>query len=251
MPVRILKLLIFILILFNFKAAYSRENITLWTYYDFPPFSVDNDNKKGLTYDLASYLNNKVNKDDIQFVVKYLPRQRLNSVIANGQSGVVVWPTPLWFGDVDQSKYLWTETIIIDRNEVISSTDLALEYRSPESLKNFTFGTVIGHTYKDIQPLCDKKVITCESVYKEFQNLRKLVSGRIDVTIMASTASKFIIKNEKFHGKFYFSKTPHSKYGRKLMMTRDLGFIYPQLNRLIPEMLDDPDWQLILQKYGL
>ena len=84
-----------IMILFYALPAWSDEQnvIPLWTYYDFPPFSVDNAKEEGLSYDLGEYLNQKL-KDrgaSFRFDVVYLSRPRLNGLLEqNSIEGAVL-----------------------------------------------------------------------------------------------------------------------------------------------------------------
>lgn len=240
-----------LLLLSCYQLALASEEVTLWTYYDFPPFSVDTEKGEGLSYDFANYLNEKAIGKDYRFNVVYLPRPRLNATMNAVKKGVVLWPTPSWFGDTEQKKYLWTNAIFDDRNEVISNTKIALEYRSPFSLQNYVFGGVFGHKYSGVEELCNNEIIICERANKEVQNIRKLVSGRIDITIMASTAARYIEKKNNLTGKLHFSNKPHSQYSRRILLYPGMEPLQQQLNSVIDQMNTDPEWKLILAKYGI
>ena len=57
---------------------------------------------------------------------------------------VVPWVNPSWFGDVQQTRYLWTDGYKQDSNIVLSPIDNPVEYQGPESLTGKSISVLLG-----------------------------------------------------------------------------------------------------------
>ncbi|MGF1740071.1 transporter substrate-binding domain-containing protein [Vibrio profundum] len=235
-------------LVFLIPGAYAETKINVWTYYPSPPFSVPKDGLS-LTQILCKELTNKSNGKWV-FEPKYLPRKRINHNLAQGKSGIVLWASPVWFGDKEESKYDWTERVVWGQNEIVSLKGSSIEYTGPESMKGKRFGGVFGHYYKDIDEYVESKQITRNDTSSFQQNFDKLINERLDV-IVIPRGELFHIMNKKGAKKdIYISKKPHQKYQRKILVTKDLVDVRDYINSQISKG-GNQNYENLLKKYGL
>ncbi|MDO8303937.1 MAG: hypothetical protein Q7T18_11915, partial [Sedimentisphaerales bacterium] len=119
---------------------------------------IDEFRAKGLDHDTTRYFNSHT--EEFQFSLVYLPRKRLDLLIErDALDGIVIGVNPVWFGDKDEKKYLWTSTFLTDANEVISTKEKAFEYTGLDSLKGMRVGMVLGHYYAGLNELADMRLL--------------------------------------------------------------------------------------------
>lgn len=158
--------------------------IVVWNYYLAPPF-VTSDNK-GLSYDFVNLLNKKANNKFI-FELRSIPRVRLNKYLNDGKQGIVLFVNWSWMGKDAKEKYLWTNKILDDQNEIISLRDKKIVFEGPSSLKGLTFGAIRGRKYKELESSFATNEINRYDVNKEEQILNMMIRNRIDVTSQPRT----------------------------------------------------------------
>ncbi len=232
-------------------------DIKIWTYYKFGPFVTESRNtsvKKGMTYDLAKLLSKK-SRGKYRFIPSVFPRKRLDKFIDEGQQAVVVFVNPRWMQDKAKTKYLWTSSILSDRNEIASrmsgKSPNRIVYSDIHSLKGLVLGGVTGRRYPGIDEAVKLGEIVRFNVTGEDQNLKKLVSGRIDFMTSPHSMLKYLIRKLDLENQVYFSPTPLFTSTRHFMVTRDLIEEYEFLDNFTLGADSDPDWINIKRKYGL
>ena len=233
-------------------AAQAEEVVPAYNSYQAVPFVVENG---GLAADLVSYLNGKL-KGKYQFQQTNTSRERLNQLIEkdSGFKGVVLFLNPIFVNDAEKKKYLWTAGVISDSNAVISSSTRKVEYQSPESLAGLKFAGIHGNRYAGLEEHFGKS-IERENVNEELSNIKKVASGRADVTIMASSTYRYLMKQLGSQGAasstLHVSSKPHAKFDRFLFVSKDNGPLAKELDGVIAGMKSDPAWKAILTRYGL
>ncbi|MBL4615722.1 MAG: transporter substrate-binding domain-containing protein [Magnetovibrio sp.] len=230
-------------------SAQKPEVIELITYHTHPPFMTQAG--AGLTYDLAQYLNTK-SSGKFVFKVRPMSRPRVNMLIAKTQTHVVPWVNPAWFKDSGMAKYLWTQNALMeDTNAVISRASDAVEYTGPEAFNGRIFGGIHNHLYTLLDDYINKThMVKRVDADRHTSNIRKLAKGRIDVTIMPSSAALYLITQEDLAEILYISPRPHSTYSRKMLITKNRSDIQFFLDQAIIDMASDPHWQNILNRYN-
>jgi len=129
-------------------SAFAADPVTVYTYHNHPPFVVEAG--KGLSYELADYLNRK-SKGNPTFKIEVVTRAQLDKLLAAPDfSGAVAWVAPEWLKDKDKTTYLWTGGVMDDANVILSSTKAKIDYKDPASLKGKQFGGIAGHKYAGI-----------------------------------------------------------------------------------------------------
>ena len=83
----------------------SKDVVTLWSYYDYPPFVISVADKKGLNFDFVEMLNLFEIDSPYEYVLKMVPRKRLDAYLKTNEKGAVLWVNPIFFADEKQEKY--------------------------------------------------------------------------------------------------------------------------------------------------
>lgn len=224
------------------------ETIPLISYHSHVPFVTSTD--KGLTYDLAAYLNKKATGRYL-FQARVMSRPRVNNLIESSRTYVVPWVNPSWFKDEEETKYLWTQNVLLfGKNVVISRQNNKVIYNGPSSLSGFKFGGLRGHHYIGIDDYILQSVNTIRiDSDRHLSNIQKLLNGLIDVTTMPSSAANYFISKLNLAQSLFIAPKPQSSYERKMLINNKRQDIQAFLDRAILTMADDPGWQAILKKY--
>ena len=234
----------------NFAAA--QETLPAYNTYPAVPFIV---NDGGLAADLVAYLNGRL-KGKYQFKLTQLPRETLNKTVINapGFKGVVLFLNPFFVGDAGKTNFLWTPPLMNDSNVVLSLGSRKLEYTGPDALQGLKFGGVKSNRYAGLEERFGS-TIQREDVAEELSNIRKVVGGKIDVTIMASSTYRFLLKQmgaeAAARSNLYQSSKPHMEFERFLFVAKDNAALGSALSEVVSTMKTDPAWKAILQRYGL
>lgn len=239
-------LLLLFLINFNFLWAQT-EKIPIYTYHTHAPFIIAAE--KGLSYDLAEYLNAYSNGIYF-FEVIPMSRARVDKMLKQEETGIIPWVNSAWFNDINKTKYMWTDTVLIeDGNAVISNMKFKLEYDSPESFRGLVFGGIRGHQYVDIDDAVERGIIQRVDLGNHIDNFKKIIKDRIDFTIMPLTGAQFIIKSNNMENDLYISEELHSSYVRQIIIPDRNQTLKEFMERVSLKMISDPYWQNTLIKY--
>ncbi|HEY0846855.1 MAG TPA: hypothetical protein VGE12_15905 [Noviherbaspirillum sp.] len=220
------------------------DEIVVYSYHNHPPFITGEG--KGLSHELVHFLNRHAD-EGMRFRLEILPRTRLAGVMARPDfGGVVAWVSPLWFGDGDRTRYLWSRPLMEDANVVLSAVKRRHDYTRPESLKGLVFGGILGHRYAGIDDMVTQGAIRREDVTRERSNLLKLDAGRIDVTLLPASTTHFLLDDMSLAERIHVSATPHSTYSRRILVSTARPDIYAFINRAVTAMETDRSWQALL-----
>lgn len=242
---------LFLSCLLNSPFAQAKTEVTVWTYYDFPPFITSKADKKGLSYDFVSLLNLH-EEFNYHFKVKYVPRKRLDRLLNSGDTGIVLWVSPIFFADATQQKYLWTPSLLSDQQEFVSLKNNPVTYDgTPESLQGYIIGGVMGHRYKGIEEQMRSGLLIRKDVIRERQNIGKLLANRIDVFLIPNTLMAYYSKEMKLESKIFYSPTPLSRYSRHVMVPKNLPHVYKALNTIVKGLNQNGYWKALGEQYGL
>ena len=84
-------------------------------------------------------------------------------------------------------------------------------------------------------------------------NLRKLVAGQADFTVMPRSAFRYLrrqIDKEKLPvGQLHMADKPFSQFGRHFVLARDAGKLAAELDRIAAAMPCDREWRRIALRY--
>jgi len=215
-------------LLVGFGILLGAQEINVYTYHNHAPFITEK--KAGLSYDLIQYLNNKSN-GDYTFKLKVLPRSRLNYILKpwiNKECGVtrecasnwvVLWVNPKWgFGKDSLANFSWTG-LFEDSNAIIYSKNRKVDYTSPDSLVGKKLAGIAGHRYVGIDDLVLGGKIKRIDGNSEEINLQKVLSNRVDVTLLPTSSFNYYLNNNNDLKELEKAKVAHQVYMRNIMTT--------------------------------
>lgn len=222
--------------------------IVVWNYYLAPPFVVSN--KEGLAQDFVNLINKK-SMGKFNFELRSVPRARLNRYLKKEQQGIVLFVNWVWMGKNAKQKYLWTNQVLKDQNEIISSLEKKIVFQDPLSLKGLIFGAIRGRKYKGLESLFISNEIQRYNVAKEKQIIEMLLRNRVDVTSQPRTLILALAKEMGVRDKLFFSPKPLFSFTRHIMITSKLEEVSHHLNSIVDNISKDEEWNKILYKYDL
>ncbi|MDM5180390.1 transporter substrate-binding domain-containing protein [Massilia sp. CCM 8695] len=247
------RLLFCLAMLANGHAALAAaEIIPAYNSYSAVPFVVGDG---GLAQETVAYLNNKL-KGKYQLQLKQVSRDTLNNTVLKDPDfkGIVLFLGPFFVDDSAKAKYHWSPALIGDSNAVISLKSRKLEYSGPEDLAGLKFGGIKGNRYAGLEEHFGKD-IQREDVQEEFSNIKKVASGKVDVTIMASSTFRFLMKQmgaEAAAGSnLYTSSRPHFAFERHVFSAKGDAALAKEIDAAVAASKTDPVWRALLSKYGL
>ncbi len=223
--------------------------VSVWSYYEVAPYKTHEDNS-GLAMDLVNLLNLQA-QGQFHFSLSIIPRSRLNYYLKNQHQGIVLFVNPVWMGKNSEHDYLWSNLLLEDQNEIISSVHNPIEYTGPDSLKDHSFASIRGRFYLGLEKLLDSGEITRKVANNGGSALLLVSSGRIDATSMARSLLMTRIIKHQLQGKLYLSKIPLLRFTRYIMTSKELPKVHKFLQSVTHDMSKNKPWQIILNKYGL
>lgn len=232
--------------------ASAEEMLPAYNTYQAVPFVVD---KGGLAADVVGYLNTRL-KGKYKLQLETVPRKKLNETIESDANfkGVVLFLNPMFVGDADKKKFYWTPPFLSDSNAVISLASKKVEYNDPASLNGMRFAGVTGNRYAGLEERFGKE-LTREDVTEELSNLKKIASGKADVTIMPSSTYRFLMKQvgpqSPLATTLYVSQKPHAKFDRFIFVAKNDAALGKELDAVVAGMKSDPAWKAVLSRYDL
>jgi polar amino acid transport system substrate-binding protein len=228
------------------------ETLPAYNSYQAVPFVVEGG---GLAADLVAYINEKL-KGKYTFQLNNVPRDKLNQILDKDPAfkGVVLLLNPMFVGDTDKKKYHWSPAVMADANAVISLNSKKLEYADTDSLKGLKFAGVTGNKYTGFEERFGKDIAR-ENASEELSNLRKVASGKADVTIMPMLTYRYLLKQlgeqSPVRSTLYLSSKPHARFERFLFSAAGDTALAAELDNVVAGMKADPGWKRIAAKYGL
>ncbi|APX11796.1 transporter substrate-binding domain-containing protein [Tateyamaria omphalii] len=226
------------------------DDVSVWIYHNYPPFIIDIAEERGLSYDLARLLTD-ASDGAFQFNVMVLPRQRLNQRLGAGQPGLVMWVNPAWFGDTERTAFRWTDSILSDRNVVISPMEAPFEYHGPRSLTGMTLVGVRGHRYQDVDGLVGDGLVERVDLRSERNLVQFIASNRGRVAIVADSAVQYFVQDLALGDAVHVAEQPHSQYQRYILVQPQLSAAHDFLEEAVPVIMASPAWADVVERYGL
>ncbi len=245
---RKLKIIISIVLLsFVSLTSHARE-VTLWNYYNFPPFV--NNHSQGLVKETVDLLNDELNGEYF-LKLKSVPRSRIARALKNAEQGAVVFVNWAWMGAKSKTRYLWTKPFLQDSNVIISANRSKVPFDSFQELQGLKFGAVLGRVYPSLESMFADGSLQRIDFNNEKEVLRVLAKGRIDFTTQPLSQFTGLSTTMNNRDKFYVSQQALFSYQRHIMVTDKLEGLAIALNTIISNLPTNPEWQRILEKNKL
>lgn len=236
------KILFSLLVVFSIS-GFAKEEFTVYTYHNHAPFITDK--KQGMSYELIDFLNKNSN-GDFSFKLKIVPRNRLNYILKPwkekkcnnsiskkcNKNWMVLWVNHKWgFGSDSLTNFTWVP-LFKDSNIIISANKQALDYTNPKDLIGKKIAGMSGHKYLGIDDLVKEGKITRVNGNTEVENLKVVLSKRVDATILPMSAFKYYKSQDTSFDSLYISETTHQNYMRNIMTTPKNENLIKYLNTL-------------------
>lgn len=226
----------------------EEQFVSVWSYYCFPPFVTSKN--QGLSHELIELLNAR-GQGRFRFELRLLPRKRIDLLLSDGITGLVLFVNPSWMGLRNLQKYEWTPSLFSDRNVIVSNVSRKVDFTGPESLVGLTLGGIIGRKYEALDELVDAGLIKRDDTTSEKSNLLKLCEKRIDFTTGPETMLRPLVASLCIDGQIYFSPTPLFQYTRHILISDASPALSEFIVQFVRELPANPKWIAIKDKYKL
>ncbi|WDE10285.1 substrate-binding periplasmic protein [Thalassomonas haliotis] len=227
-----------------------KQEVRVYIAHQKAPYVTNLSLRQGLYFDLIRQLNSK--SENYRFELIYMPRKRLNRNLHEGSlDGIILGVIPLWFKDKARTKYLWSEGIFEDYDDVVSSGDLSFEYQTPKSMIGKNFVGVTGYYYFGLDELVRQQKVKRFDVENEHRLLEMIILKRVDIGIIGhATLRSILADNKGWADKLYFSKNTFSnKFYRRILVPQYYPELFQKLNPLILSVIKSPQWHKLQQAY--
>ncbi len=246
---RIINVSLLIGTILGFTTNQSRASeYQVYTYHNIPPFVTGSN--AGLSYDLLKYFNQH-GEGRYSFKLNIVPHKRLDALLKTNSDIIVPWASPDWFGESARTKYAWTAPLMSDGNVYISLKQQPIDVKSTSDLQGLVLGGVLGHHYSNLDEEVALGSFSRMNATNERSLIRMVAGGRVEVGIIAESAARYLVWEEKLEGRIYFSANNHSVYVRRIMLSGYLPRVHTFLDTIITQMSADPEWLAIMSSYQL
>jgi len=229
-------------------ACETKAVVPVYVYHQQPPYIINFSEQKGLYFDFVSRLNSL--SERFLFEVTLIPRKRAERMLENQiMEGILLGVNPKWFKDKAETKYLWTDEVFTDRDEVVSLKANAIEFNGANSLTDLVVGGVRGFYYYGINELVAAKKAKRIDTVSEPDLFTMMLKERVDVTIISKLTYNYMINNNGWQNQFYLSVIPHDIYQRRMLVPRNMSETFMPLQALILKIQQDKNWQENIARY--
>lgn len=241
--------LIFVITASNsFSQKMDKETFVLYSYHYHVPFLIDLEKRKGLTFELIDFLNSLDTQYNFEVVFK--PRSRLETKgkIVNKP---ILWTSPVWFKDKQETKYKWTKALLHDKDVFVSK--MKFEYKSLESLTNLKVIMPRGFYFYGVTEMAKNKKISPIYVENERQSLKMIIQGRGDVAIIGHSMLTNLFDHDLKESRniLRISKHPHDEFDRRILFPKKFKKQFKSINDQLKKPKIIKKWKSIIKKYKL
>ena len=213
-----------------------------------PPYVINSTDKTGLLYEVERFFNSQ--QDIYHFSVSYIPRKRLNYLLKSEQfEAMVIGVNPVWFQDTNKSKYLWSEPMMRNQDEIISHASNPIEFDSKQALLGKSIGGIAGFHYHTIDTLVAEGLMTRIDTSNESQLINILLKNRFDCAIVSRATTIYYQHLLTADTTLYFSSIPHDTFTRHILAPKRFSKEFTTVVELIQKLSIDPQWQAKMQQY--
>lgn len=231
----------------SFPAASSETLLTIAT-LDWKPYVGENLPDKGY---LAEISTEVLRRAGYKVEYKFHPWKR---ALILGESGEVDGVLGAFYSD-SRAEYLeYPQPIAKIYINFFHRTDQEISFNTLNDLKSYSIGVLLGSTLEtDLQ----QAHLKTESITHHKQNLRKLLMGRIDLTIAATEWTLYMLKNEFSQAERdqisilnppYQVNNVYLTFSKRVSHYRQLT---EEFNKALELMHEDGTYYNILKKHGI
>lgn len=224
---------------------------TAYNTYLHPPFlRQDGD---GLAAELVRALNRHMGDD--QFVLENVPRARFLAMAGQGRKridGIALFLSPTFLKEPLASRYGWSAPLFADHNVLVFKAGNVPAGPMPASLRGMRFGAVRGHVYRFLGDMGRRGELHVDEVGDEMNNLRKLIAGRIDFTVVNRLHFRALAENSSELQQLVATPEPGGDFLRHVLLSPRLPLGTAQrVAAAVHALQHDQAWQATLVRYGV
>lgn len=246
--------LVALLLSWGAAARAAPPELVLYTYHDKPPYNLrahDDRVTAGIYADFAAFLNE--HQQALHVSIEFMPRKRLEHALsASKLEGGIVGVHPLWFGDAERSKYLWTRPFMHDTDVVVVRVGVDLAYKKPADLIGRTVALPRGLYFFGITELGREGKIKIEETSSDLQNLKMVRAGRADATITSAPTLRYLTQSDESLARGVRALTvPHDRFERFVLLPPGQQAVQAVIDRVLAEPRWRKAWDDQLRRQGV
>jgi polar amino acid transport system substrate-binding protein len=223
---------------------------TAYNTYLHPPFVQPDGN--GLAAELVQALNRHMGED--QFVLQNVPRARFLAMARHAPKridGIALFLSPTFLKSSVGRRYGWSAPLFLDHNVLVFKAGNVPGSPMPGSLRGLRFGAVRGHVYRFLDDMERRGELVVDEVGDEMNNLRKLIAGRIDFTVVNRLHFRALAEHSPELQQLVATPEPGGDFTRHLLQSPRLPpATAKRLAVAVQALQRDPEWQAVLARYG-
>jgi polar amino acid transport system substrate-binding protein len=207
----------------------------------------------GLAAELVEMLNRRLGQD--RFVLVNVPRARFIAMANKSRGridGIALFLSPAFVGESLAGRVGWSAPLFADHNVLVFGPGQAPAAPMPASLRGKRFGAVRGHMYRVLDGMARRGELRYDTVGDEMNNLRKLMAGRIDFTLLNRLYFRALAEAEPELEQLVALPEPGGDFLRYILLSPRLP---PATARRVDEAVQalahDRQWQATLARYGV
>ena len=239
------RILLGLLTLMTFPLV-AAERVMVYSQYDYPPFW--NLQQQGLTVELAKELT-RLSAGRYDFHVQITPRKRIDAILDDESwQGIIPWVSPIWFRDVDLTRYAWSEVLVKDADLVVSYQPM--DYVGPDSLIGKTLGGILGHQYVELDSLIASGKVKRDDALSQEGNLKKLNAKRVDfVFIPNSSWGELKMSSPQLVQGLFVANIPRNRYERRILISPRDPALVQFVSASVEQLSKDANWKKKLDPF--
>ncbi|MCF6438663.1 transporter substrate-binding domain-containing protein [Pseudoalteromonas luteoviolacea] len=206
------------------------ERLSLFTYHNKPPYIESLADKKGLYFDIVNLLNEFQPK--LQYELVLMSKEQIRQQLErNTLAGAVLGVNPLWFDDVDQQKFVWSDPLFYDTDEFVSSIKKPFDYQSQASLHGKKYGGVEGYYYPKLAEAERREKLTRVDAKSEKELLELILQQKLDFAVVSRPTFFYFAKKNGWWTSLSLSHQSHQKYYRAILIPKDNKYQFGPLQK--------------------
>jgi polar amino acid transport system substrate-binding protein len=242
-------LLLFILILTFFSQALCGDFKVLKSASDpWPPFIDPQNPTEGISLEIARAAY-KTQGYKVEHA--YQPWARAITHLKRGEIDIIV---NTWMTDERKTFLMYSDTYTANEIKFIKLADDPFEFNGLDSLKGKRIGTVRGYGYGD--KFSNSTSFTRQEVANLHINIKKLLAGRIDLTLEDEIVARVLIAQKDVHLLEKISFTNNALSKKNMYVTSGLANPHHKeyieaFNKGLGIIKSNGTYNTIMQKYGI
>lgn len=245
-------LLVILVLLSSFSAdlhtAKAAETIPVYSYYASAPFSFG-PKKGGMVQEILQEIDDR--SDKLSFDLRIISRPTLTNLLQHEKKPFIVpFAHPIWFQDVERTKYLWSRPLFSDYNALISNTEDPVNFKGLYSFIFQDVGVPKGYRIYLLDDLVEKKKAQRIDVASIPALVKMVARKQVRMAVIPYAIARYQVDAQELSETIYFSRRPHQTYERHLMLVNGTEEMIEEINKAIHQSKSEGRFKKALKPYG-